>query len=151
MGCGGSDFELEGVSHKTRRFPMNPINQRDLEQHITILGWLYVVGNAVFLVIGGFVFLLLVGIAPVTGEPEPMWILGIVGTAVGLLMAALGLPGLLAGYGLLTRKSWARVLAIVVGILGLVNFPIGTAIGIYTFWVLTQETATNYFSTPAPA
>ena len=47
-------------------------------------------------------------------------------------MALLGLPGLLAGYGLLTRKPWARILAIVVGILSLLNFPVGTAIGLYT-------------------
>jgi hypothetical protein len=66
-------------------------------------------------------------------------------------MAALGLPGLLAGYGLLTRKPWARVLAIVVGILNLVNFPVGTAIGLYTLWVLTQPTATEYFAAPTPA
>ena len=96
-------------------------------------------------------FLLLIGLAPVTGEPEAAWVLGLVGTTVGLLMAALGLPGLLAGYGLLTRKPWARVLAIVVGILGLLNFPVGTAIGIYTLWVLTQPAATEYFAGPAPA
>jgi tetrahydromethanopterin S-methyltransferase subunit D len=130
---------------------MNEMNQRDLQQHVTILGWLYLVSHAIFLVIGAFVFLLLVGIAPVTGDPEPMWILTLVGTSVGLLMAALGLPGLLAGYGLLTRKPSARVLAIVVGILSLVNFPVGTAIGIYTVWVLTQPTATEYFVAPAPA
>jgi tetrahydromethanopterin S-methyltransferase subunit D len=130
---------------------MNEMNQRDLQQHVTILGWLYLVSHAIFLVIGAFVFLLLVGIAPVTGDPEPMWILTLVGTSVGLLMAALGLPGLLAGYGLLTRKPWARVLAIVVGILSLINFPVGTAIGIYTVWVLTQSTATEYFAAPAPA
>jgi hypothetical protein len=130
---------------------MNAINQRDLQQHISILGWLYVVGHAFFLVIGGFVFVLLVGLAPVTGDPEPMWILSLVGTAVGLLMTALGLPGLLAGYGLLTRKPWSRVLAIVVGILSLINFPVGTAIGLYTLWVLTQPTATEYFAAPTPA
>jgi tetrahydromethanopterin S-methyltransferase subunit D len=130
---------------------MNEMNRRDLQQHVTILGWLYVVGHAIFLAIGAFVFLLLVGLAPVTGEPEPMWILTLVGTSVGVLMAVLGLPGLLAGYGLLTRKSWARILAIVVGILNLINFPLGTAIGIYTVWVLLQPTATEYFEAAAPA
>jgi hypothetical protein len=128
---------------------MNAMNQRDLQQHVSILGWLYVVGHAFFLVIGAFVFLLLVGLAPVTDEPEAMWVLGLVGTTVGLLMAALGIPGLLAGYGLLTRKPWARVLAIVVGILGLINFPVGTAIGLYTLWVLTQPAAAEYFAAPA--
>ena len=129
---------------------MNSINQRDVQQHITILGWLYLVGHAFFLVVGAFVFVLLTGIGVATGEAEAMTVLGVVGTSVGLLLAALAIPGLLAGYGLLAKKPWARILAIVVGILGLVNFPIGTAIGIYTFWVLTQETATEYFATPAP-
>ena len=130
---------------------MNQMNQRDLQQHVSILGWLYVVSHAIFLAIGAFVLVLLVGIAPVTGDPEPMWILSLVGTSVGLLMAALGLPGLFAGYGLLTRKPWARVLAIVVGILSLLNFPIGAAIGIYTLWVLTQPVAAEYFAAPMPA
>ena len=92
---------------------MNQINQYDFQQHVSILGWLYIISHAIFLAIGAFVFVLLIGIAPVTGDPEPMWILSLVGTSVGLLMAALGLPGLLAGYGLLTRKSWARILAMV--------------------------------------
>jgi len=130
---------------------VNQMNQRDLQQHVRILGWLYVVSHAIFLAIGAFVLVLLVGIAPVTGDPEPMWILSLVGTSVGLLMAALGLPGLFAGYGLLTRKPWARVLAIVVGILSLLNFPIGAAIGIYTLWVLTQTVAAEYFAAPMPA
>ena len=130
---------------------MNQMNQRDLQQHVRILGWLYVVSHAIFLAIGAFVLVLLVGIAPVTGDPEPMWILSLVGTSVGLLMAALGLPGLFAGYGLLTRKPWARVLAIVVGILSLLNFPIDAAIGIYTLWVLTQPVAAEYFAAPMPA
>ena len=130
---------------------MNPMNQDDLQQHVTILGWLYVISHALFLAIGAFVFVLLIGIAPVTGDPEPMWILSLVGTSVGLLMAALGLPGLFAGYGLLKRKPWARVLAIVVGILSLLNFPLGTAIGIYTLWMLTQPVASEYFAAPTPA
>jgi hypothetical protein len=130
---------------------MNSINQRDVQQHITILGWLYLVGHAFFLAIGGFVFLLLTGIAAATGEAEATWVLTIVGTSVGLLLAVLAIPGLLAGYGLLSRKPWARILALVVGILGLINFPIGTAIGLYTLWVLTQPAATEYFAAPAPA
>lgn len=95
---------------------MNAMNQRDVQQHITILSWLYLVGHALFLVVGVFVFLLLAGIGVATGEAEAMTVLGVVGTAVGLLLAGLAIPGLLAGYGLLSRKPWARILAIVVGI-----------------------------------
>jgi hypothetical protein len=130
---------------------MNPINERDMQQHITILGWLYIVGHAIFLVVGAFVFLLLINIAALSGDAEAMTVLSIVGTSVGLLLAVLGIPGVIAGYGLLTRKPWARILTLVVGILGLMNFPLGTAIGVYTFWVLTQPAATEYFGAPAPA
>jgi hypothetical protein len=42
----------------------------------------------------------------------------------------------LVGFGLLRRKPWARMLGIVIGILSLLKFPIGTALGIYTLWVL---------------
>ncbi len=126
---------------------MTTLNQRELEQHCTILGWTNIVGHAVFLVVGLFVFVLLTGIGVAVAGQDPVAprILTLVGTGVGLLLAALALPGLAAGYGLLTRKPWARIVALVVGVLGLVNFPLGTAIGIYTMWVLTQPGATEYF------
>jgi hypothetical protein len=122
-----------------------------MEQHVNILGWLYVIGHALFLAIGAFVFMLLTGIGAVARDPQATVVLGVVGTAVALLMVVLAVPGLVAGYGLLKRRSWARVLAIVVGFLGLVNFPLGTAIGVYTFWVLMQTSATDYFLTPTSA
>jgi hypothetical protein len=40
------------------------------------------------------------------------------------------------GYSLLTRRPWGRTLAIVVAILTLIKIPVGTALGIYTLWVL---------------
>ena len=45
---------------------------------------------------------------------------------------------LLVGYALLTRRSWGRVLAIVVGVLSLIAIPFGTALGIYTLWVMAS-------------
>jgi hypothetical protein len=45
----------------------------------------------------------------------------------------------LVGYALLTRKPWGRILAIVIGILQLIKIPFGTALGIYTLWVLAPS------------
>jgi hypothetical protein len=42
----------------------------------------------------------------------------------------------LTGYALLTHKPWGRVLAIVAAILSLIEIPAGTAVGVYTLWVL---------------
>jgi hypothetical protein len=58
---------------------------------------------------------------------------------IGLLFLASAVLGFVAGWGLLERQSWARILAIVLGILALLDFPIGTALGIYTLWVLLPE------------
>jgi hypothetical protein len=43
---------------------------------------------------------------------------------------------LVVGYSLLTRRPWGRTLALVVGILTLLKPLLGTALGIYTLWVL---------------
>jgi hypothetical protein len=45
---------------------------------------------------------------------------------------------LIVGYSLLTRRPWGRILAIVVGILTLFKPILGTALGIYTLWVLAS-------------
>jgi hypothetical protein len=55
---------------------------------------------------------------------------------IGFLIVADAVIGLAAGWGLLQRKSWARMLAIVLGHLNLLAVPFGTALGIYTLWVL---------------
>ena len=43
---------------------------------------------------------------------------------------------LLAGWGLLERQSWGRIVGIVAGAFALLRIPFGTALGIYTLWVL---------------
>ncbi len=123
------------------------MNQQQLEQHVPILGWIHIVSNIIFLLIGFFVFLLLAAIGVAAGDPEAAPILLVVGTFVAGIFVVLGLPGIVAGWGLLRRKAWSRILALVVGILGLINFPFGTAIGIYTLWVLLQPEAPDYFLT----
>ena len=55
----------------------------------------------------------------------------------GMALAAfLALLGLIAAWGLLQRESWGRVLALIVGVVALLSLPFGTALGIYTLWVL---------------
>lgn len=49
------------------------------------------------------------------------------------------IPTLLAGIGLLTRKSWAMLLALIMGCFKLFSFPIGTAIGVYSIWIFSEE------------
>lgn len=55
---------------------------------------------------------------------------------IGVLFLGSALLGIITGWGLLQRQSWARMLAIVFGCVSLLDIPFGTALGIYTLWVL---------------
>ena len=55
------------------------------------------------------------------------------------MTVAMSGAAILTGYALLTRKPWGRVLGIVFGILALLKIPFGTALGIYTLWVLAPQ------------
>jgi ABC-type spermidine/putrescine transport system permease subunit II len=57
-------------------------------------------------------------------------------TFIGLLLIVKGAAGFLAGWGLLNREPWARMLVLILAFLSLINPPFGTALGIYTLWVL---------------
>ena len=121
---------------------------RQLEQHVPILGWIHIISSAFFLVLGVFLFLVLggIGLFAASGDPEAPFILLIVGLFVGGIMVVMALPGILAGWGLLKRKNWGRVLALIVGIINIFNVPIGTAIGVYTLYILLQPEAHPYFN-----
>jgi hypothetical protein len=58
---------------------------------------------------------------------------------VSAVFFVIGIPTLVAGIGLLKHRSWARILAIILAVLALIMFPIGTAVGLYTLWVLTHK------------
>jgi len=52
------------------------------------------------------------------------------------LAAFLALLGVITAWGLLQRESWGRMLALIVGVVALLSIPFGTALGVYTLWVL---------------
>lgn len=129
---------------------MNPIAEQDLHLHVQILGWLRIASAALMLVIGAFALIFLAGLglfsSAASGDAAPFWALTLAALFIGGLMVVLALPSLLAGVGLLRRKEWGRILALIVGVFDLFNFPIGTLIAIYSFYVLFQSSATAYFS-----
>ena len=128
---------------------MNQLSEKDLHMHVQIVGWLNIVANSLFLLLGicGFVFFGGMGIfaAADSGDAVAFPILGLIGLVGLVFFAALALPGLLAGYGLLKRKRWGQILGIVDGFLSLLNFPVGTALGAYALFVLFQNSANDYF------
>jgi uncharacterized membrane protein YozB (DUF420 family) len=76
------------------------------------------------------------------GMPE--FVIPIVQT-VGYIFIGFAAIGLIVGWGLLERQPWARTLAIVLGVIGLFEPPFGTALGIYTLWVLLPAQSEEEF------
>lgn len=60
--------------------------------------------------------------------------------ASGILFLQTALAFITA-WGLLERQSWGRIVGIVAGIFALIRIPFGTALGIYTLWVLLPATS----------
>jgi hypothetical protein len=109
------------------------------EQHNKFLAWSHI-GYGVFfvlltvLIIGFFWAMLSFDPNP----PPPIFMLFIT-LFIGLLYGAMTLPSFVAGYGLLKKKSWAKTWAIVSAVLAAMQFPIGTAVCIYTFCFLFTD------------
>jgi hypothetical protein len=130
-----------------------------MDTHVKVLGILFIALGALGL-IGVVVIALVFGgaagiVSMAADDPEATAIavpvLGTVGTAIGGLILILSLPDILVGIGLLDRRSWARILGIVLCLIGLLNFPFGTAVGVYGLWVLlSPETEALFRQTPAP-
>src|SRR5437870_3003004 len=77
--------------------------------------------------------ILVVGLAsPALFSISAFWItVGIV--VYGVVLVAVGLLPLIVGYGLLKRRKWAKPIGVASAVINLINLPIGTALGIYTF------------------
>lgn len=65
---------------------------------------------------------------------------------VGAVLACMAGVRVLAGFGLMSGKQWARYGIIIVSALGLFNFPVGTIFGIYSLWVLMSSEGQREFA-----
>lgn len=59
-------------------------------------------------------------------------------TGVGFMLI-FGAASVIAGWGLLVMKGWARWLGIILAILSLFAFPVGTVIGALIIWYLFKD------------
>jgi len=113
-----------------------------VQEHVRLLGILWMAYSAltvVAAVILAIVAQTLFGrVVHLQGGPPPEvtnWLRPFLTFISGVILVK-GVAGFFAGWGLLQRESWARVVALVVGFISLFNIPLGTALGIYTLWVL---------------
>jgi hypothetical protein len=126
-----------------------------MDTHKRVLGILYIVSGSLHILIMLFLSALFSILLPFIFEHaklDEQWILvyivpfiQIIGVITILLFA---IPSIIGGIALLNKKKWGLTLVLILGCFKLFSFPIGTALGVYTIWVYS-ENHKHHVSNPA--
>jgi hypothetical protein len=128
-----SEVFCSGCGKPAQDMPLMPSQSR-IAGHIRLLA-IFWIALSTFRILPGLVLAAIFGSNPDFPPGAPEFVHQIVmGVAVFLFLS--GGLGIMAGVGLLNRAPWARMMAIILGCIGLIDMPFGTALGAYTLWVL---------------
>ena len=123
--------------------------------HIKVLGTLHVSLGALGILGSIFIMWFFDGIAAMIAYADPssdnfgaITFLHFLFALSAILFFVISLPGVIGGAGLLLGFGWARILLIVVSGLLMLEFPVGTVLGIYGLWVLLGKDAKRIISPP---
>jgi hypothetical protein len=119
------------------------IRRSRVRDHIRLLGILWIAYSA-FNMLAGVALVIVANtvlghfgrFAGPGASPNTAWLQPFLSIIAGLVLLKAAV-GFFSGWGLLQHEPWARVLSLVLGFIVLItNIPIGTALGVYTLWVL---------------
>jgi len=162
MFCDQCGAQLQaGQAHCARcgKAVMGPLSYRSnrVREHVKLIGFLWIAYSALH-VIGGVAVLLIanlvvvkIGGFPHSPPPEVMAWLPLLVNLFGWMILAKAALGIVTGWGLLQHEEWARIVALVVGFITMLSVPIGTALGIYTLWVLLPSQSEEEYRTLSQA
>jgi len=128
-----------------------------MTRHIDLLAVFYQMWGVLALVTGTAVLVLAVGALAIVTSAEraalgPDVAAGItVGFFFIFAAGALAWGGihLWTGYSLRAHKAWARLAGLALAVLNLFFLPVGTALAVYTFWVLLSNETRRLFESTA--
>lgn len=114
-------------------------------RHLQILAVLWFAASALNLICSAVLFVLANSFFGRFGRLDMPWggpgFLRPLFSVIATMILLKALAGFASGWGLLERQSWARPLTLVLGFVSLINIPLGTALGVYTIWVLLPPEA----------
>lgn len=123
--------------------------------HVDLLGWLHAVWGAFGVLTGVSLLVLAAGTRVAVDEAARA---GDSAQAAAMLLAVCGTPlavggvvFIVVGRMLRRRRQRGRLAALVLAGPNMVLVPFGTALGIYTFWVLLNDDARREFGRPPRA
>jgi hypothetical protein len=130
-----------------------------MEKHISLVGILNIVYNALG-IIGAFVlFAIAIGfryffeLISRCGHhgmdeipPEVMDILPFIMSIIGILVLTFSIIGIIGAVGVLKKKEWGRIIMLVTSFFNLIRMPLGTVLGVYSIWVLLNDETIRLFN-----
>ena len=93
--------------------------------------------------------MMLAFVAPVSGDQDAWTALGfmaVIGLFAGGILLLIAIANFVVGWGLWNRREWARISAIGLALLRLINIPLGTIIGGLIIWHLFREKTKDEFA-----
>jgi len=128
---------------------------RRVQAHAHLLGIIWLAISAFNTIAGVVLYILantLFAHLHELGAPEgPTAFLRPLLSVIALLVLAKAAFGFIGGWGLLHREPWARILTLVLGFISLFHIPFGTAVGVYTLWVLLPAQSQEEYDAMAAA
>ena len=109
------------------------------QEHNKYLAISHLVHGSLMSLLGIVMIAFLGSMFRVVPDPPPAPFIVLMNLFILFIYGVMSVPSFVAGYGLLKRRKWARTAAIVSAVIGGANFPIGTAVCIYTFWFIFSE------------
>lgn len=118
----------------------------DLTRRIDLVGYLHV-GYGIALMLLSILTVLTVTVGALVLPGIAAWATGVGATVTtGLILGVVGLPSIVAGVLLIRRTDWSRMMVIVLSVFDLFSFPVGTALGGFSLWILLKERARLEFA-----
>ena len=139
---GRAFFFLPSFQFTCRIFSMPTSNVKiaNTDLHLQVLGYIYLVMGILGCIGSAVVGYLFYGSGPYTYAPETQEMLIIAGYGtiiLGILVFA-SIASVITGIGLIRSSPWSKTFLWILSIIGLIDFPLGTVLGIYAIWVLTR-------------
>lgn len=125
-----------------------------MRRHVDLLGILFIVSGALSLCLAVSLLALALGAAALvtSGRGEGADLVAGVTAATFLIVAVCvlmwGGAHVWTGSALRRHQPWARLVSLAMAVLNLILLPFGTALGIYTLWVLLNDQSRQLFEPP---
>ncbi len=117
----------------------------DVSRHINIIGLIYIVIGSLY-ALAGLVFITgLARLADLVEDDVSEDVLNFSGVTLGIVLLVFAALQIVAGIGLKKYENWARTLTLILSVIGLFSFPVGTILGVYALWVLIRSDAKALF------